>query len=140
MAISKGIKYTFFILIIAVLAAAATGIYLWNKPHIKVEDRKGIALTADQLCKDFNENEAAANTLYLNKAIQVSGRISEVATNLDGGSMIVIQTSDASSAVQCSMREKDIPLKKGEMITLKGFCSGNTITGVSLTGCVRVQQ
>jgi hypothetical protein len=140
MAISKGIKYFFIILIIAVAAVAATGIYLWNKPHIKVEDRKGITLTADQLCKAFNENEAAANTLYLNKAIQVSGRISEVATNLDGGSMIVIQTSDASSAVQCSMREQNVPLQIGEMVVLKGFCSGNTITGVSLTGCIRVQQ
>jgi len=50
--------------------------------------------------------------------------------------MIVLQTEDPGTGIQCSLRDKGVTVSKGRNITIKGFCSGNGITGVSLTGCV----
>ena len=102
----------------------------------KAEDIKGIAITSGALAKEYGADEKAADTKYLNKAIEVTGTISEVDKNQDGGVMVVLQTEDPTAGVQCSMREKNSAVAKGQNITIKGFCSGNGITGVSLTDCI----
>ncbi len=123
-------------LLLLILIGVGTGIYMWNKPHNKVENAKGIAITADALSKEYTSDEKAADTKYLNKAIEVSGTISEIDKNQDGGTMAILQTSDPAAGIQCTMREKNVTLTKGQNITIKGFCSGNGLTGVSLTDCV----
>ncbi len=62
-----------FGLLLLGLIGVGTGIYLWNKPHEKVEDAKGIVVTAAALSKEYNTDEKKADTKYLNKAIEVSG-------------------------------------------------------------------
>jgi hypothetical protein len=109
---------------------------LWNKPHIKAEDVKGIKIDAFGLAKEYNVNEKAADAKYLNKVIEVSGTVTEVDSNQDGGIMVILQTADPTAGVQCSMRDKGLNISKGP-VTIKGFCSGNGITGVSLTGCIK---
>ena len=118
------------------LIGVCTGIYLWNKPAKKVENSKGIAISAADLSKEYGADEKAADAKYLNKAIEVSGTISEIDNNQDGGVMVIMQTADPATGVQCTMREKGITVTKGQNIVIKGFCSGNGITGVSLTDCV----
>jgi tRNA_anti-like len=119
-----------------ILAGICIGVYEWNKPAKKAEDIKGIQITATALSKDYNANEKNADTKYLNKDIEVSGTINEVDNNQDGGVMIVLQTDDPSTGIQCSLRDKGATASKGQNVTIKGFCSGNGITGVSLTSCV----
>lgn len=109
---------------------------MWNKPHAKVEHAKSVVMTALTLSKEYNADEKKADSLYLNKAIEVSGMVSEIEKNQDGGTMIVLQTDDPMTGVQCTMREKDVKVEKGQNVVIKGFCSGNGITGVSLTDCV----
>lgn len=123
-------------LLLLILIGVGTGIYMWNKPHNKVENAKGIAITADALSKEYTSDEKAADTKYLNKAIEVSGTVSEIEKNQDGGTMAILQTSDPAAGIQCTMREKNVTLTKGQNVTIKGFCSGNGLTGVSLTDCV----
>ena len=103
---------------------------------VKVEDTKGIAITAIALSKEYSANEKAADAKYLNKAIEVSGMVSEVEKNQDGGLMVILQTDDPMAGVQCTMRDPGAAAAKGSQVTIKGFCSGNGITGVSLTDCV----
>ena len=116
--------------------SACIGIYLWNKPHKKAEDAQSVSITANALAKEYGMNEKAADAKYLNKAIQISGIISEVDKNQDGGVMIVLQTEDAVAGIQCSLRDKGANPVKGQNILVVGFCSGSGITGVSLTDCV----
>ncbi len=110
--------------------------YVWNKPHAKVEDAKGIEVTAQALAKEYTADEKAADAKYLNKAIQVSGTVAETEKNQDGGLMVILQTEDPTAGIQCTMREKNATVNKGQNLTIKGFCSGNGITGVSLTDCI----
>lgn len=121
---------------VLILIGVCTGVYMWNKPHKKVENAKGIDITADQLSKEYNADEKSADAKYLNKAIEVSGKVSETDNNQDGGVMIVLQTDNPMNSVQCAMRDKGVTATKGQSVTIKGFCSGNGITGVSLTSCV----
>jgi hypothetical protein len=119
-----------------IMIGAGIVLYQWNKPHTKVEDVTGININAMDLSKEYQLNEKAADTKYLNKVIEVSGTISETDKNQDGGTMIVLQTGDPITVVQCSMREKGITAAKGQKVVIKGFCSGNGITGVTLTDCI----
>lgn len=123
-------------LILGVCTALYIWVYVINKPHEKVEDAKGITITALALAKEYSANEKKSDSLYLNKAIEVSGIISEIDKNQDGGLMIVLKTDDPSAGVQCALRDKGATVAKDQNITIKGFCSGNGITGVSLTDCV----
>lgn len=118
------------------LISVCTYVYVWNKPHKKAEDTKGISISAEALSKEYNTNEKDADKKYLNKAIEVSGAISETDKNQDGGVMLILQTGDPMTGVQCAMRDKGINAVKGQNIIIKGFCSGNGLTGVSLTDCV----
>lgn len=121
----------------AVIAiGAGVGVVMWNKAPEKVEDSKGIPVTATQLCTDFSTNEAAANQKYLNKALEVTGVVSEVTKNQDGIPVVIVQGDDPTLNVQCTMREKDVVLETGKTVTVKGFCSGNTMFDVLLTDCI----
>ena len=128
-------KVSLFILLLIIIGVSV-GAYEWYKPAKKAEDVKGIQITALALSKEYAANEQNANAKYLNKDIEVSGTVSEIDNNQDGGVMVVLQTDDPTTGIQCALRDKGVTTTKGQTVTIKGFCSGNGITGVSLTGCV----
>src|SRR3954470_23254017 len=131
-------KWPFVLMFVGALAliGACIGIYLWNKPPAKVEDSKGIRISAAELCKQFGANETAANQKYLNKAVEVTGVVGEISKNQDGATAVILQSGDPDAGVQCTMREKNVTLDSGKTVTLKGFCSGNTMFDVLLTDCI----
>jgi hypothetical protein len=123
-----------------ILVGVGFGAYMWFKPHPKVENAKAIQTTAINLSKEYAADEAAANAKYLSsdksKAIEVVGNVAEVTKNQDGGIMIVLDTGDPMAGVQCTMREKTATSAVGNQVTILGYCTGNGITGVTLTDCV----
>lgn len=129
-------KKIVLVLLILVVIAGGVGYMMWNKPHKKVEDAKGIAITSIQLTKEFAADENAANQKYLNKAIDVTGVVSDYSKNQDGGVVITLQGVDDMSGVQCTMRDKGATTEKGKTVTVKGFCSGYLMSMVSLTDCI----
>ena len=130
------IKKILVVILLLIVAGGGIGYYMWHKPAPKAEDVKSIPVTAVALSKHYASNEKAADSMCLNKNIEVSGTIGEIDKNQDGGLMVVLQTEDPTTGVQCAMRDTGTVVTKGRNITIKGFCSGNGITGVSLTGCI----
>jgi hypothetical protein len=126
-------KYILITLLVLILAIVLGLVWAWNKPASKVEDEAGITITVDKLCQDFTTNETNANNIYLNKAIQIKGKIKELSQNMDGGTMVVFSAANNTDDVECTLRDKSTGLKVGEEIIVKGFCTGKTITGISLT-------
>ncbi|MBE2288128.1 MAG: hypothetical protein IAE95_01140 [Chitinophagaceae bacterium] len=118
------------------LIGVGTGIYLFNKKPETVDDKKGINIAAADLAKAYSANERAADSLYLNQVIEVSGTVGSTETNQDGGLMVILTTGDPDADIQCTLRDKGVQVAKGAQVTLKGFCSGSGITGVSLTDCI----
>lgn len=133
---SRKTRNILLILLALVLMGAGIAYKMWTKPREKAEDVKGIAISAVELGKAFAADENKANTLYLNKAIEVTGVVSETENNQDGGIAILLATDDPNVPVQCTMRDKNINPVAGKTVTIKGFCSGASITGVLLTDCI----
>lgn len=125
-------------LFVLVVCVGATGVvyYLYNKPAEKVESMKGISVSALDLAKEYNSNEKAADAKYLDQAIEVTGMVTEIEQNQDGGSMVILQTDDPTAGIQCALRDAKTSVTKGATVTIKGKCSGNGITGVTLTECI----
>lgn len=132
-------KYILTGLLVLFISGVATVYRMWHNPGKMVESEEGIALSIDKLCQDFSTNEATANKLYLNKAIEVRGQINEISNNLDGGTMLVFSASNGIDYVESTLREKIPGLEPGTSVIIKGFCVGKTITGVSLTDCIIVR-
>jgi hypothetical protein len=130
----RGLLLVFLGALIAVITAVAV---VWNKPPATVDDQKGIKITATELCSAFESNEQQANATYLNKVMTVTGKIAEVTKNQDGQTVVLLESSDPLSGVQCTMKQEG-NFTVGNTTTIKGFCNGYTLV-VLLAGCVEVK-
>ena len=112
------------VLTVLIVAGIGYGLYVWNKPHRDVKDEKGIIISAVAIFDSFAVNETRANTLYLNKAIQVTGEVTDIKKNQQGQTVIYLKTNDPFFGVNCTFKEDPGPLEKGTTITFKGICTG----------------
>lgn len=120
----KGRRKIWLIISLVILGGISYGLYVWNKPHRNVKGEKGIAITALAIFDSFSVNETRANALYLNRAIQVTGEVTDVKQNQDGQTVVYLKTSDPVFGVNCTFKENPGPLEKGATITFKGICTG----------------
>ncbi len=124
------------IILAGALIGAGVGMYMWNKPHEQIEDVKGMEVSVAELTTAFSENETAANEKYLNQVLTVKGTVTETEQNQDGGLVIILAGDDPMATVQCTMRDKDVKVNTGDVVTVKGKCTGSSLFGVLLSGCV----
>lgn len=127
---------TFILLLI--LVGVIIGLTQWYKPHRKVEGEQGIVISADSLIAAYDDDEAAADAIYLNKTIAVHGTVAKVDKNQDGQPTVLFASTDPLASVFCTMRDKDAVVNSGKTVVIKGFCSGHT-TDVMLTDCIPVK-
>ncbi|RTL55693.1 MAG: hypothetical protein EKK39_02520 [Sphingobacteriales bacterium] len=120
----KTLKY--FLILVVVVAIAATGfvVYVYNKPHRNVAKEKAVTLTAEQLYHAFKDNEQQANQLYLDKVIELTGRIAQIATNQQGQTVIDFNTADSMVTINCTFKNKPPNIKVGDSVHFKGICTG----------------
>lgn len=127
------------IILLVVLGAVVAGTIMWNKAPDKVEDKQGLKVNAAELAQAYTNDETAANATYLNQALEISGKVMEVNSNQDGATVVTMAGDEAGLSIQCTMRDKDAKPAPGSMITVKGFCSGNTMFDVLLTDCIVIK-
>lgn len=132
-------KIILLVLLAGVLVGAAVGLYMWNKPHEQIEDVKGTEVSVTELAAAFSADETQANEQYLNKALTVKGVVTETQQNQDGGLVIILAGDDPMATVQCTMRDKNVTAEVGETVKVKGMCTGSSLFGVLLSGCVLVE-
>ncbi len=118
------------IIAIALIAAIAFGVYyyvfVYSSQHRRqVQSETGIVITSDSLVAKYQVDEKLANSLYLNKAVVVTGVILSIDKNQEGKRTLVIGRSDSFSNVSVTMiSTAPITQKVGESITIKGLCTG----------------
>lgn len=120
----KSARIALTILMIVIIGGAAIAYFMWNKPQRKVENEQGIIVTSAQLVKEFQANEMDANKKYLDKAIQVTGTVSDVKNNQEGNPSIMLSSDDAFTGVLCTLKEAAPNISNGATVTIKGICSG----------------
>lgn len=114
-------------LTVAVLGVLGVWYFIFYRPtHFKrdVAEEKGIAITAAALVKAYQDNEANANTQYLNKAVEITGEVSEVKPDAEGKPTITLKSEDALSNVYCTLKQATPGIDTGKTITIKGVCTG----------------
>lgn len=114
------------LLIVAVIfiAVVGYGLFVWFKPTRDVTNEKAVVITAGAIFDSFSVNEKRANELFLNKAIQVKGKVSKVFKNQGGQAVVYLETNDPIFGVNCTFKEDPGPLEKGTTIEFKGICTG----------------
>lgn len=130
-----------FLLIILAVVALGSLYFLqqWNKPHRDPDKEKGIVLTTAQLLDKYKQNEHAADSLYLNKTIEVTGTVQEWGVNDSHQPTALFRSDDPMMSVFCTFRDTTIAAKDtSKPITVKGICSG-LVSDVKLTECVLKQ-
>jgi len=118
------------IIVVAFIAAIAFSAYYYifiysSNNHRQVQSETGIVITSDSLVAKYQADENLANSLYLNKAVAVTGNLLSIDKNQEGKTTLVIGRSDSFSNVSVTMiSTAPITQKVGETITIKGLCTG----------------
>lgn len=107
-----------------IVVATIVAYKMYNKPHRTVDDEEALVVSAVQLFDDFEQNESEANKKYLDKVVEVTGRISEVSTNMDNKPIVVLETDNSMFGVRCTMSGSSLTAQEGSLATIKGICTG----------------
>ena len=131
-----------FVVFIA-LAGILAALYMFNLKHTDMaKARPDFTITSTVLQKAFEDNETAASKLYINKILEVTGKIASVKPPAENKfiSISLITGSDLSSVI-CTFPVISDPsmLSVGEEITLRGECSG-FLMDVLLNNCAIIQN
>ena len=131
-------KKVFAIILFAGVVAAIVFYTLYNKPHRNPADETSIQISAEELFDNFNKDETNANTQYLDKVLEVKGKVLEVTTNQDQTTVIVLETSDPLFGIRCTMNSK-VAIDTDDLVIIKGICTGY-LSGVVLTNALLVKK
>lgn len=130
------------LVLIVALIGGGVGYYQWNKPHQNMESAAAdITVDAAALFAAFDADENAANTAYLDKVIQISGKVISSSVGEDGQTKVTLDSGDAMFGVICELdaltTHKRTQFLPGETVTFKGKCTGK-LMDVVLVRCVEV--
>jgi hypothetical protein len=106
--------------------AAGIGYYLYNKPRAAAfEADTDKQVTAERLYQEFMINEAQAESIYVNKVLEITGTVKDVQHSGQEVSVLLSGGEDKDGGVNCSVTGtgKTVP-KVGEAIKVKGVCTG----------------
>ncbi len=118
------LKIVLILIGIGMISGGIVAYKIFTKPHRDVTAEKAVTLTAQGLYDAFRTNEANANQLYLDKAIELSGEVLEVSANQDGKTVVNFKTNDPLFVINCTFKTNPGELKTGSNITFKGICTG----------------
>lgn len=111
------------------------GYKMYTKPHRSVAKAKTIQISATDLVSAYENNEAGANSLYLDKVLEVKGEVNEVSKNQKGETVITLKGSDMSGLICTLEGTPATEVKPNSPVVIKGICTGY-LTDVVLVRCV----
>ena len=120
-------KIFFLIGLVIIVLISATWFYVFvyaKNHHRNVASESAMVVSAVDLVKAYQNNEAAANVQYLNKAIEITGVVLDTKKDQAGNTTITIQSADPFASVFCTLvTSGQIPVK-GNSVKIKGVCNG----------------
>lgn len=124
---------TWLLILIALVIIAMS---LSENKQDRQETIRPIEITSTQLYSAYEQNEIAADQLYENKLIKVSGLVSGISKAFDSP-VVTLSTGIFSAQVMVTFdggRNNAFVagLKHGELITVTGICNGKTLGMVGI--------
>jgi hypothetical protein len=137
------VKIALGFVVFVALAGILAALYMFNLKHTDMaKARPDFKITSTVLQKAFEDDETTASKLYINKILEVTGKIASVKPPAENKfiSISLVTGSDLSSVI-CTFPAISDPstLSVGEEITLRGECSG-FLMDVLLNNCAIIQN
>jgi len=111
--------------VVAVMLMVVT-YFIYNKPHRSV-DKADTSVDAVALVAAFVKNEEEANKNYLDKVVEVKGKVKEV-TKKENAYVILLGDDASMSSVNCTLDHGQDALasrlKPGDETVIRGHCTG----------------
>jgi hypothetical protein len=126
--------------LIILLCIAIWAVYEYRKPHTGAGNKTtDVQTDAISLYNDFAKNETSANAKYLDKIIEVSGKVDDI-ENANGAIVVMLNADQMMGGISCKMFDStNTSLKKGDKIIIKGKCAG-FLSDVNLVDCVLINN
>ena len=103
------IKKILGIVVLLGLIGAAVGYYYYSKPTESLKDAPAVlCVSADSLFSQYEMDEVGANAKFLDKVIEVDGKVQSVNTDTSGLSL-TLQTGSGMFGVICKLEDKSTP-------------------------------
>jgi len=126
--------------IVCILLVVAM-LFVYNKPHQSV-DKADELVDAKTLVTAFDENEEDANKRFLDKVLEVKGKVKEVIEQ-ENTYILLLGDDGLFSGVSCTLApEQDsvaYGLKAGDEVVVRGICTG-FLLDVVLVNCKVVNE
>jgi hypothetical protein len=130
-------KIIIAVIFIGVLGVSA-GFFLYNKPsEKKVTAEPAFTLEASKLFDEFNDDEGAATTKYLNQVVSVRGVVADISAVDSAGLTVMLGTSNPLFGVTCQLPDGNDGklIERGQQISIRGLCTGK-LMDVVLVKCI----
>jgi len=120
-------RYILSFLVLALLAVLLAWKYTFRPSDTSVVAKKAdVEIDASKLLQAFETDENAANSLYLDKIVIVSGTVESVSVDTLGIS-VYLKSGDAMAGILCGFDKENAEassVRKGMKVKIKGICSG----------------
>lgn len=93
--------------------------------------KEGGSISAIDLVNKYNENEALADSLFVNKQITISGKVSSTSTENEA-TIINLASADSLTFVAVTLKPNQIAPVQGNDVIIKGTCAGK-LSDVQIT-------
>ena len=136
------VKIALGFVVFVALAGILAALYMFNLKHTDMaKARPDFKITSTILQKAFEDDETAASKFYINKILEVTGKIASVKPAENKFISICLVTGSDLSSVICTFPAISDPstLSVGEEITIRGECSG-FLMDVLLNNCAIIQN
>ena len=122
----KRIILSALVLILIIAASGYYYVFIYSKNRkFDMEHAESMNIKADELVKAFQENEANANKLYLDKVLLINGVVGATAKTQAGETSVTLSSSDPFSGVMATLDSTvTSQVNVGDTIEIKGFCKG----------------
>lgn len=141
------IKKVLFLLIIIGIIGGSIRYYLYNKPKPDIKkSNTDLSIASDSLLLSFENNEAEANKKYLNKVIEVEGKVVKIEDNQSKQRVIMLEAPSSimggyvSVTMDSSDKENYNSIKENDVVKLKCICNGYTMDVVLTNGTVVIPE
>jgi hypothetical protein len=136
------VKIALFFVSFIALSAILAALYFYNlKSTDMAKAKPDYIVTASALQKAFEDDETAASARYINKILEVTGKIAAVKPGENNVVSISLVTESDLSSVICTFPAVGDPsgFRIGDEIILRGECSG-FLMDVLLNNCAVIRQ
>jgi hypothetical protein len=135
------VKILLGVVLFVALAGIGVSIHLFRMQHKDLGMVKpDFIITAVDLQKAFEDNEAAATSKYVKKVLEIEGEVESAKTGEKNILSVTIKTGSDLSSLICTFAAETDPAKftAGSRVTVRGECSG-FLMDVLMNDCVKIK-